>query len=49
MPPVETIRALVDHFENGARSKGLSTILFDDPDATGVGDKQLIKALNEKL
>lgn len=49
LPLVETIKALVAHFEGATRSKGLSTVLYDDPDATGVGDKQLIKALNAKL
>ena len=46
MPPVETIRALVAHFEHATRSKGLSTVLYDDPDSTSIGDKQIIKAFN---
>jgi hypothetical protein len=49
LPPVETLRALVNHFEKACRSRGLSTVLYEDPDITGVGDKQLIKALNDKL
>jgi len=49
LPPVETLRALVAHFEKAVRSKGLNTILYEDPDATGLGDRQLIKALNEKI
>jgi len=49
MPPVESVRALVNHFEIATRSRGHSTVLYDDPDATGIGDKELIKALNKKL
>jgi len=40
---------LVKHFEHATRSKGLNTVLYEDPDATGMGDKDLIKALNEKV
>lgn len=49
LPPLETLRALVSHFELATRSKGLNPVLYEDPDATGMGDKQLIKALNDKL
>jgi uncharacterized membrane protein YdfJ with MMPL/SSD domain len=49
LPPVETVRALIKHFEDATRSRGNSTVLFEDPDATSVADSQLIKALNEKL
>lgn len=49
LPPLETLRALVSHFEVATRSRGLNPVLYEDPDATGLGDKQLVKALNDKL
>lgn len=49
MPPVECIRALVNQFEQATRERGNSTVLYDDPDSSGMGDSQLIKALNDKL
>ncbi len=49
MPPVENLRALVSQMEQATRSRGNSTLLFEDPDASGMGDQQLIKALNERL
>lgn len=49
LPPVETIRSLVNHFESATRARGNSTVLYEDPDAISVGDKDLVKALNEKL
>ena len=38
MPAIESLRALVSQFEQAARSKGQSTLLFEDPDASGMGD-----------
>ncbi len=49
LPPIETVRALVAHFEVATRSRGLNPVLYEDPDATGLGDRQLVKALNDKL
>lgn len=49
LPPVESIRALIAQFEQATRERGNSTVLYEDPDATSIGDQQLIKALNEKL
>lgn len=46
---VETIKALIKHFEDATRARGHSTVLYEDPDATSVADAKLIKALNEKL
>jgi len=45
----ETIKVLIKHFEDATRSKGYSTVLYEDPDATSVADGKLIKALNDKL
>jgi hypothetical protein len=39
LPVVESLRALVLHFEQAMRSRGLSTVLYEDPDATGLGDR----------
>ena len=49
LPPVEQIRAMIKLFEKATRARGNSTILYEDPDATDLKDKQLIKALNDKL
>ena len=49
LPPVETIRAMIKNFEQVTRARGHSTVLYEDPDATSVKDRDLIKALNEKL
>jgi hypothetical protein len=46
---VETVKALIKHFEDATRARGQSTVLYEDPDATSVADGKLIKALNEKL
>lgn len=39
LPPVESIKALVQQFEQATRARGNSTLLFEDPDATGMGDQ----------
>lgn len=49
LPMVETVKALIKHFEDATRARGYSTVLYEDPDATSVADTKLIKALNEKL
>lgn len=48
-PPAEQLRGMISHFEKAIRSRGQSTVLFEDPDITSIGDRDLIKALNEKL
>jgi hypothetical protein len=41
---------LIKHFEEATRARGYSTVLYEDPDAMGIGiDVKLIKALNDKL
>lgn len=49
LPPAETVRAFVKHLEDATRSRGMSTVLFEDPDATSAADAKLVKALNDKL
>jgi hypothetical protein len=36
-------------FEDAMRARGNSTLLYEDPDATDIVDRDLMKALNEKL
>ena len=40
---------MVVYFEKETRTRGNSTVLYEDPDATDPKDRPLIKALNEKL
>ena len=49
LPPVESIKALKTHFEKATKARGHTTILYDDPDSTSIGDPKLLKALNKKL
>ena len=49
LPPVETLKAMISHWDQATRDRGNSTVLYEDPDTTSVGDQQLIKALNDKL
>ena len=48
-PPVECLIAFVKKLEKAQKDKGASTILFEDPDATCIGDATLLKALNKKI
>ena len=38
LPPVETVKELLHHFEVATRNRGESTVLFDDPDKAFAGD-----------
>jgi hypothetical protein len=41
---------MIKHFEDATRARGQSIVLYEDPDAPGIGvDAKLIKALNDKL
>lgn len=48
-PPVECLHSFLRKLEKGQKDKGASTILFEDPDATTVGDATLLNALNKKI
>ena len=48
-PPVEALYNFLRKLEKAQKAKGGSTILFEDPDATGIGDTTLLKALNKKI
>ena len=49
LPPGEQVRAMIMLFEKATRARGNSTVLYEDPDATDLKDRALIKALNEKI
>ena len=49
LPPVESIKALKAQFEKATKARGNTTILYEDPDSTSIGDPVLLKALNKKL
>ncbi|OMJ86867.1 hypothetical protein SteCoe_11498 [Stentor coeruleus] len=48
LPPVVSIKLLLDHMKNSLKSKGFSTELYDEPDP-GTGDKDVVKSLNKML
>lgn len=48
LPPVVSIKLLLDHMRQYLKSKGQSTEIFDEPDP-GSGDKDVVKSLNKLL
>lgn len=46
LPSVESLRALLNQWEQATRDRGKSTILFEDPDQSSFADKELIAALD---
>jgi len=40
---------LIAHFEKATKEKGLPTQLFEDPEASGFQDKELIQALEAEV
>ena len=38
LPPVESFKALMHHFQKVAAAKGENTTLFENPDHTTIGD-----------
>lgn len=49
LTPAETLIKLITFFEDAARSKGQSTLLYEDPDATSFGDKKILEELNRRI
>jgi hypothetical protein len=49
LTPVECLTKMLRSFEDAARSKGQSTVLYEDPDATTLGDKQVLEELNRRI
>lgn len=48
LSPADSLVKLIKFFEEAARSKGQSTLLYEDPDLTSRGDKML-KELNRRI
>lgn len=48
LPPVVSIKMLIEYMREFLKNKGLSTELFDEPDP-GIGDKDVVKSLNKLL
>lgn len=47
-PPIASLQALVDTFEQATRDRGKSTAIYEDPDTSNFADRELIHALEEK-
>ena len=47
LPPVASIEALVQMFSTATQKRKESLILFEDPDASAIGDRELVKELNK--
>lgn len=48
-PPADGLLKLIKFFEDSARSRGQSTLLYEDPDATTLGDRKVIDELNRRI
>ena len=48
LPPVVSVKLLLDYMRNYLKSKNISTEVFDEPDP-GKGDKDVVKSLNKLL
>lgn len=48
LPPVVSVKLLLDHMQGSIKAKGISTEIFDEPDP-GTGDKDVVKSLNKLL
>lgn len=49
LPPVKSMEALIESFKTTLTNNGGNTILFDNPDATAVGDNEVLQDLNRQL
>eukprot|EP01022_Parablepharisma_sp_SALTPOND_P026722 TRINITY_DN64702_c0_g1_i1.p1 TRINITY_DN64702_c0_g1~~TRINITY_DN64702_c0_g1_i1.p1 ORF type:complete len:1094 (+),score=155.90 TRINITY_DN64702_c0_g1_i1:2337-5618(+) len=47
MPPVVHVEALLEHFKQAAKIKGENTALYDNPNATALGDPELMEELTK--
>lgn len=45
----EMMMKMLQHQERATKLKGQSTILFEDPDHTTIGDYEIIKELNRRV
>ena len=48
-PPIESLMALIERFEQATRDRGKSTLIYEDPDATVFADRELLQALEKKV
>ena len=49
LTPADTLMKLITFFEESARSRGQSTLLYEDPDASSLGDKKILEELNKRI
>jgi hypothetical protein len=49
LPTVMCIKALLKYFEEATKAKGQSILLYEDPESTSIADRDVIKALNNRL
>jgi hypothetical protein len=49
LPPVEHVRELLKRFRGAAKSRGESTLLYEDPDITFITDKDVLRELNYQI
>lgn len=47
--PKEQLMKLIQHFEKATRSRGQSTLLYEDPDTTTIGDQDLLREMNRRV
>lgn len=45
----EMLLKLIKHLERATKQKGQSTILYEDPDVTTIGDQELLKEMNRRM
>lgn len=49
LSPPEMVLKLIQYFEKATRSRGQSTLLYEDPDITTIGDQELLKEMNKRI
>lgn len=49
MPPLAQLRALIDHLSKVAKQKHFSTFLYEDPEASALGDQEILRELNRQI
>lgn len=45
----DMLQCMIDYKEKATKAKGQSTILYEDPDHTTIGDQEILKELNRKV
>jgi hypothetical protein len=45
----DMIMQLLSHFEKATKAKNQSTILYEDPDTTTIGDMEMLKEMNRRV